>query len=86
MDNVQIISASEMGELYTSISTAIKNRRRVVITDEQGKGEGVIVNLADYEALIEGDWERYVNRALAEVEAVENDPATWISLEEFLQD
>jgi hypothetical protein len=31
-------------------------------------------------------WDRYVTKALEEVEAVKDDPATWISLDEFWQD
>ena len=82
----QVKTAHEMGASYASIAPAIRNRDRVVITDDSGKSESIIVNIAEYDAMKEAAWERYVAKALAEVEAVKDDPATWISLEEFWQD
>ena len=84
--NVQVISAQEMGEPYTKISSVIKNRDRVVITNNEGISESIIINIAEYEAIKEAAWERYVLNALAEVEAVKDDPSTWLSLDEFWQD
>ena len=81
--STQIISALDMGEPYASIANAIKTRNRVVITDNSGKSESIILNIAEYDALIEAAWERYVTKSLAIVEAVKDDPATWISLDEF---
>ena len=45
-----------------------------------------MVNTAEYEAMIEAAWEMYAQKALAEVEAVKDDPSTWISLDEFWTD
>ena len=84
--NTQIRTAREMGEPYASIAHAIKTRDRVVITDDNGKGESVILSIAEYDALKEAAWERYVAKSLSEVEAVKNDPSTWISLDDFWMD
>jgi len=84
--STQIKTALEMGAPYASIANAIKTRDRVVITDNSGKGESVILSIAEYDALIEAAWERYATKSLAVVEAVKDDPSTWISLEEFWTD
>ena len=84
MSGVQLITANDMGATYAeSIAPVIKNKNRVVITDNDGKSESIIVNIAEYEAMREAAWEMYVQKALAEVEAVKDDPSTWISLEDF---
>jgi len=82
----QLMQAREVGTFYKSIAPEIKKRNRVVITDDYGKGESVIINLAEYDAMKEAAWENYVSKALAEVEAVKDDPATWLTLDEFWQD
>ena len=82
----QLKTANEMGAPYASIAPAIRNRDRVIITDDSGQSESIILNIADFDAMKEAAWERYVAKSLAEVEAVKDDPATWISLEEFWQD
>jgi len=82
----QIKTACEMGAPYASIANALKTRDRVVITDSSGKGESIILSLTEYDALKEAAWERYVLTSLSEVEAVKDDPATWISLDEFWMD
>ena len=84
--NTQLVYAHEMGETYQGIAPAIKKRSRFVITDDQGKGESVIINIAEYDAMKEAAWERYVSKALAEVEAVKDDPSTWLSVDEFWED
>ena len=84
--STQIRTALEIGAPYASIANAIKTRDRVVITDNSGKGESVILSIAEYDALIEAAWERYATKSLAVVEAVKDDPSTWISLEEFWTD
>ena len=84
--SIQIKTALEMGAPYASIAKAIKTRDRVVITDSSGKCESVILNIAEYDALIEAAWERYVTKSLLVVEAVKDDPATWITLDEFWAD
>jgi len=86
MNSIQLKTANEMGAAYASIAPLIKNRDRVVITDNNGKSESIIINIAEYEAMKEAAWDRYVSKSLAEVEAVKDDPSTWISLEEFWQD
>ena len=86
VSSVQLKSAVEMGAPYASILPAIKKRGRVVITDNNGRSESVIIHIAEYDAMKEAAWERYVSKSLAEVEAVKDDPSTWISLEEFWQD
>ena len=75
-----------MGTSYASIAPALKNRDRVVITDYNGNSESIILNIAEYDALIEAAWERYVFKALDEVEVVKDEPSTWISFDEFWQD
>ena len=84
--STQLRTAREMGAPYASIAHAIKIRDRVVITDSSGKGESVILNIAEYDALKEAAWESYVMKSLAKVEAVKDDPSTWISLDEFWAD
>jgi len=84
--STQLKTAYEMGNAYASILPAIKNRGRVVITDNTGKGESIILNIADYDAMKEAAWNSYVAKSLQEVEAVKDDPATWLSLDEFWQD
>ena len=81
--STQVRTAIEMGEPYASIANAIKTRDRVVITDDSGRSESIILNIAEYDALIEAAWERYVTKSLSVVEAVKDDPGTWISLDEF---
>jgi len=81
----QLIHAREIGASYESIAKEIKKRNRVIITDEQGKGESIIISIAEYDAMKEAAWERYVSKALAEVEAVKDEPSTWLSLDEFWQ-
>jgi PHD/YefM family antitoxin component YafN of YafNO toxin-antitoxin module len=83
---MQIKSAREMGVIYSSIAPAIKNHQRVVITDDDGNGESIIISMAEYDAMKEAAWERYVSKSLTEVEAVKDDPSTWISLDEFWRD
>jgi len=84
VNSTQLKKADEMGAGYASIAPFIKNHDRVVITDDKGKGESIIISIVEYEAMKEAAWERYVSKSLAEVEAVKDDPSTWISLEEFL--
>jgi hypothetical protein len=84
--NTQIKTAREMGAPYASIAHAIKTRDRVVITDDYGRGESIILNIAEYDALKEAAWERYVAKSLSEVDAVKDDPSTWVSLDEFWAD
>jgi len=86
MSGVQLKTAVEMGAPYANILPAIKKRDRVVITDSNGKSESVIIHIAEYDAMKEAAWERYVSKSLAEVEAVKDDPSTWISLDEFWQE
>ena len=86
MSVTQVKTAREMGAPYASIAHLLRNRDRVVITDDSGKSESIVVNIAEYDALKEAAWERHVAKAIAEVEAIKDDPATWISLEEFWQD
>ena len=86
MSSVQLKTAVEMGAPYASILPAIKKRDRVVVTDSNGKGESIIINIAEYDAMKEAAWERYVSKSLAEVEAVKDDPSTWINLDEFWND
>ena len=86
VSTTQLITAHEMGIPYASIAPAIRNRNRVVITDDRGQSESIILNIAEYDAMKEAAWERYALDALAEVEAIKDDPSTWISLEEFWQD
>jgi len=84
--SIQLISAQEMGEPYSKIASVIKNRDRVIITNNEGISESIIINIAEYEAIKEAAWEQYISKALAEVEAVKDDPSTWLSLDEFWQD
>jgi hypothetical protein len=84
--STQVKSAHEMGATYASIAQIIRNRDRVIVTDESGKGESVIMNIAEYDAMKESAWQSYVAKALGEVEAVKDDPSTWLSLDEFWQD
>ena len=58
----------------------------MVITDSSGKGESIILSLAEYDSLKEAAWERYVLLSLSEVDAVKDDPETWIDLDEFWMD
>ena len=84
--STQTKTAREMGAPYADISRALKTRDRVVITDDEGKGESIILNIAEYDALIDAAWEHYIMKSLAEVEAVKDEPSTWISLDEFWMD
>ena len=87
MSGMQLVTASDMGATYANnIAPIIKNNGRVVITDNDGKSESIIVNIAEYEAMREAAWEMYAQKALAEVEAVKDDPSTWISLDDFWKD
>ena len=86
VSNTQLKTAREMGAPYASILPAIKNRDRIVITDNNGNSESIVINIAEYDAMKEAAWERYVSKSLSEVEVVKDDPSTWISLEEFWQD
>ena len=75
-----------MGTTYADMALSIKNRDRVVITDNNGKSESIIISIAEYDAMKEAAWNNYVSKALAEVEAVKDDPSTWISVEDFWKD
>jgi len=87
MSGVQLITASDMGVTYeNNIAPMIKNNSRVVITDSYGKSESIVISITEYEAMREAAWEMYAQKALAEVEAVKDDPSTWISLDDFWQD
>jgi len=86
VSSIQLKTAQEMGAPYASILPAIKKRDRVVITDSKGNSESIIIHIAEYDAMKEAAWERYVSKSLAEVEAVKDDPSTWIDLEEFWKD
>jgi PHD/YefM family antitoxin component YafN of YafNO toxin-antitoxin module len=83
VNNTLVKTAHEAGAFYSHIAPAVKNRSRVVITGDDGKGESIIISIAEYDAMKEAAWERYVVKSLNEVEAVKDDPATWISLDEF---
>ena len=39
-----------------------------------------------YDVMKEADKERYVSKALAEVEAVKDNPTTWLSIDEFWEE
>ena len=84
--STQLKSAHEMGAPYASILPVIKNRNRVVIIDDSGKSESIIINIAEYDAMKEAAWESYISKALSEVEAIKDDPDTWLNLDEFWQD
>jgi len=87
MSGTQLITASDMGATYeNSVAPVIKSNNRVVVTDSDGKSESIIVNIAEYEAMREAAWEMYAQKALAEVEAVKDNPSTWISLDDFWND
>jgi PHD/YefM family antitoxin component YafN of YafNO toxin-antitoxin module len=82
----QLKPKREMGTAYEGIATSLKNRNRFIITDDNGKSESVIISIAEYDAMKEAAWEQYVSSALAEVEVIKDDPATWLSIEEFWQE
>ncbi|MCL2253324.1 MAG: hypothetical protein FWC09_02685 [Lachnospiraceae bacterium] len=84
--NTQLRKAHEMGTAYASILPTIMNHGRVVITDNTGKGESVILNIAEYDAMKEAAWNSYITKSLNEVEAVKDDPTTWLNLDEFFED
>jgi len=87
MSGTQLITASDMGATYANnIAPAIKRNSRVVVTDSDGKSESIILNIAEYEAIREAAWEMYAQKALTEVEAVKDNPSTWISLDDFWKD
>ena len=84
--SVQLRTAVEMGTPYAGILPSIKNKSRVIVTDDAGKSESVIISIAEYDAMKEAAWERYVSKSLSEVEAVKDNPSTWLNLDEFWQD
>ncbi len=74
-----------MGETYAYISGSLNRNGfgRVIVTDEKGVGESVIMSMVEYDAMKETAWDQYVSHALAEVEAVKDKPETWLNADEF---
>jgi len=82
----QTLQSSDLGASYNKIALAIKNHQRFIITDDNGKGESIIISINEYDAMKEAAWQRYVSNALAAVEAVKDNPETWLNLDEFWQE
>jgi PHD/YefM family antitoxin component YafN of YafNO toxin-antitoxin module len=83
MFNVHVKPADEIKARYTEFAGMLKEHDRIIITNE-GKQEAVIIGMedyADYEAYAHN---QYVQKKLAEAEALAaKADAVWINEEDF---
>jgi hypothetical protein len=78
MMQAQSLSTWDVGE----IKNILKSRNHAVIR-ENGSVDAVVIGSEDYEEVKRFLHAQYVREKLAEVEAVEDDPSTWITEEAF---
>jgi prevent-host-death family protein len=67
---------------YPELARIVREHNDVVITNK-GETDIVMVNPADWEEFKAYRYSQYVLKKIREVEAVENDPATWMDEESF---
>lgn len=72
----------ELRNNYAELSQIVKDHNDVVITNK-GEVDAVLVNPVDWEEFKQYRYHQYVVNKLREVEAVEDEPGTWLSEEEF---
>ena len=69
---------------YSELAQLVHSHNDVVITNK-GEVDLILVNPVDWEEFKKFRHNQYVLKKIREVEAVANDPATWMSEEEFWQ-
>jgi len=82
MYNTHVKAVRDLRNNYPEVAKIIKNRDHVIITNN-GKSEAVIIpyeQLKDYQNYL---YDKYVDEKLAEAEALENDPANHLTLDQF---
>jgi prevent-host-death family protein len=70
---------------YPEVAQIIKNRDHVIITNN-GKSEAVVISYEEFEKYQEYLHIRYVKEKLAEAEALSDDPAEWIGVDDLFRD
>jgi len=82
MFNTYVKAVRDLRNNYPEVAQIIKNRDHVIITNN-GKSEAVVIpyeHLEEYQEFLHA---QYINEKLAEAEALEGDPANWLTLDEF---
>ena len=82
MFNTHVKAVRDLRNNYPEVAQIIKNRDHVIITNN-GKSESVLIPYEQLEKYQEFLHIQYINEKLAEAEALEKDPANFITLEEF---
>ena len=67
---------------YPELAQLVREHNDVVITNK-GEVDVVIINPADWEEFKQYRHNKYILRKIKEVEAVADDPTTWLTEEEF---
>ena len=58
----------------------------IASTERTCNADRYLISSTENDAMKEAAWNSYVSKALAEVEAIKDDPAAWLSLDEFWKD
>jgi len=70
---------------YPEVAKIVKNRDHVIITNN-GKSEAVLISFEDFERYQEFLHIRYVKEKLAEAEAIADNSAEWIDVENLFKE
>ena len=84
MFNTHVKAVRDLRNNYPEVAQIIKNHDHVIITNN-GKSEAVVIpyeHLEDYQDYLHI---RYINEKLAEAETIENNPESWLTVEEVMK-
>ena len=82
MYNIFARPVRDLRNNYSELAGMVKEHNHVIITNN-GREEAVLMGVEDYHLCQEYLYKRYVREKLAEVEAVEDQVATWLDEDEF---
>ena len=82
MFSTHVKAVQDLQDNYSEVVQIIKNRDYVIITND-GKREAAIISYEDLEKYQEYLHACYVEKKLAEVEAVEDNPDEWLPIDEL---
>ena len=85
MFTTHVKAVRDLRNNYPEVAKIVKNRDHVIITNN-GKSEAVLISYEDFERYQEFLHIRYVKEKLAEAEAIVNNPAEWIEVDDLFKE
>ena len=82
MYNIYARPVRDLRNNYSELAGIAKEHNHIIITNN-GRDETVLMSVEDYHLCQEYLYKRYVREKLEEVEAVADQPTTWLSEDEF---